>query len=73
MVKYHCEYCKRDLFHSKLSGRIMHNNGQKHNMNKKTYFLELFENNKIKKELNSIYDQFRLEKYSLFTNGERNS
>lgn len=68
MVKYHCEYCKRDLFHSKLNGRIMHNNGQKHNINRKTYFLELFENPKVNKELNSVYEQFVLEKHNLFIN-----
>lgn len=61
MKKYHCEYCKRDLLHDKLSGRIMHNNGYKHNLNKKTYFLEILEDKNKKAELDAMIRQLKNE------------
>lgn len=41
----------------------MHNDGQKHNINKKTYFMEVFENDRNRKELESLQKQCKYEKY----------
>lgn len=62
MKKYFCEYCKVNLFYQNLKGRLMHFKGVKHNLNKKTYFLEELAKEDNLKYLTYVYKQNNIKK-----------
>lgn len=54
MPKYFCEFCNRTLLNDKLRSRRMHANGARHALMRKAYYMEVFEEEDVAAELDSI-------------------
>ncbi|KCZ77504.1 hypothetical protein H311_00818 [Anncaliia algerae PRA109] len=62
MKRYYCEFCKVHLFNNHLAGRLMHLRGSKHNLIKKTYFIEIMSDKDKIKYLQNTYRQANINK-----------
>jgi U1 small nuclear ribonucleoprotein C len=54
MTEYHCEFCNKKLLNDKIRSRRMHNKGAKHLLMKKAYYMEMFEQEKVRLEMSTI-------------------
>ncbi|KAH9411516.1 putative U1 small nuclear ribonucleoprotein C [Ordospora pajunii] len=54
MAKYFCEFCNKFLPNDKPKSRKMHFQGARHGLMRKAYYMEVFEQDTVAAELNSI-------------------
>lgn len=62
MAKYFCEFCNKTLLNDRLKSRRMHCSGAKHTLMKKAYYMELFEQEKVVLEMESILRDMKNQK-----------
>ncbi|TBU18757.1 U1 snRNP-specific protein C [Ordospora colligata] len=54
MAKYFCEFCNKSLPNDKPKSRKMHFQGARHSLMRKAYYMEIFEQDKVTAEINTI-------------------